>query len=324
MNVESLSPIPADQLAESLAAIGRLESNVAQVVRGKESVIRLAVVSLLARGHVLIEDVPGVGKTTLAQALAVSLGLSFQRIQFTSDLLPSDILGVSVFKQDVQEFQFVPGPIFANVILADEINRATPKSQSALLEGMSEGTVSIERRRLRLPTPFLVLATQNPLEHQGTFPLPESQLDRFMMSLAIGYPPPEAERELLLSGGVEQILGQLKPVLGKDDLANLQRTAASVHVDPKVADYLLAIAQTTRDEPEFAMGVSTRGAQSLFRAAQAMALCDGREFVVPDDVQRAAIPVLSHRVLLRQSVGGGIEGGRQAIERVVASVPVPI
>ncbi|MBZ0113385.1 MAG: MoxR family ATPase [Thermoanaerobaculia bacterium] len=304
--------------------IARLEANVASVLRGKDDVIRLAVVSLLARGHVLIEDVPGVGKTTLAHALAISLGLSFQRIQFTSDLLPSDILGVSIFKQDKQEFEFVPGPIFANIVLADEINRATPKSQSALLEGMSEGMVSIERRRLRLPRPFLVLATQNPLEHQGTFPLPESQLDRFMMSLQIGYPPVEAERELLLSGGVDQILSRLKPVLDETDLATLQSRAAEIRVEGKLADYILAIARHTREDGEFVMGVSTRGVQSLYRAAQATALCEGRDFAVPDDVQRVAVSVLAHRVLLRQGLSGGIEVARRAIDRVVSQVPVPV
>ena len=304
--------------------INRLQTNVASVLRGKDEVIRLAIVSILARGHVLIEDVPGVGKTTLAQALAVSLGLSFQRIQFTSDLLPSDILGVSVFKQDKQEFEFVPGPIFANVVLADEINRAPPKTQSALLEGMSEGMVSIERRRLRLPRPFAVLATQNPLEHQGTFPLPESQLDRFLMSLDIGYPPPEAERELMLSGGVEALLRDLRPVLSDQELAGLQSRVGEIHVDTKLADYILSIAHLTREDSEFVLGVSTRGVQGLFRATQAAALCAGREFAVPDDVQQVVIPVLAHRITLRQGHGGGIKAARQAIDRVVAQVPVPV
>ncbi|HXT49854.1 MAG TPA: AAA family ATPase, partial [Thermoanaerobaculia bacterium] len=232
------TPIAARALDDPFAAAGpirRLEDNVGRVLRGKPEVIRLAVVSLVAGGHVLIEDVPGVGKTSLAHALARSLGLSFQRIQFTSDLLPSDILGVSIFNQKNQQFEFVPGPIFANIVLADEINRATPKTQSALLEAMSEGHVTVERKRFLLPQPFLVIATQNPLEHQGTFPLPESQLDRFLMSLQIGYPPPEEERELLLSGGVQAILEELPAVLDSDELGALQQAAQSVVVSPKLA-----------------------------------------------------------------------------------------
>ncbi|HVS03863.1 MAG TPA: MoxR family ATPase [Thermoanaerobaculia bacterium] len=318
----TLSPAPRDT-ADARVPVARLERNVARVVRGKAAVIRLAVVSLLARGHVLIEDVPGVGKTTLAQALARSLGLAFHRVQFTSDLLPSDILGVSIFNQRSQEFEFLPGPIFANVVLADEINRATPKTQSALLEAMSEGKVSVERKRYLLPAPFLVIATQNPLEHQGTFPLPESQLDRFLMSLQIGYPPAVDERELLLSGGVERLLEELPAVLGREELVGLQQMVAQVTVEEKLADYVLALAEATRQGGDFVMGVSTRGAQSLFRAAQALALCEGRQFVVPDDVQRLAQPVLAHRVLLRHG-SEGIAAARAAIDRLVASVPVPV
>ena len=305
------------------AAIARLEENIARVVRGKPEVIRLAVVSMLAGGHILIEDVPGVGKTTLAQALAKSLGLSFQRIQFTSDLLPSDILGVSIFNQKTQQFEFVPGPVFANVVLADEINRATPKTQSALLEAMSEGRVTVERNRFLLPEPFLVIATQNPLEHQGTFPLPESQLDRFLMSLHLGYPPKDEERELLLSGGVQAILEDLGAVLDRDEIVALQQETATITVSEKLAGYVLDLAEATRGGGEFLLGVSTRGAQGLYRAAQALALCEGRRFVVPDDVQRLAVPVLAHRVVLRHGTGG-IEAGREAIERVIAALPVPV
>jgi MoxR-like ATPase len=300
-----------------------LEDNVARVIRGKAEVIRMATVCLLARGHVLIEDVPGVGKTTLAQGLARSLGLAFQRIQFTSDLLPSDILGVSIFSQPKQAFEFVPGPLFANVVLADEINRATPKTQSALLEAMSERRVSVDRRRYTLPDPFVVLATQNPLEYHGTFPLPESQLDRFLMSLAIGYPPKKDERELLLSGGVERALEDLQPVLGRDDLLALQQRAREVRVAEKLADYLLALAEATRNGGDYQLGVSTRGAQSLFRAAQALALTEGRTFVVPDDVQRLAVPVLAHRVVLKRGAGD-LEAARRAIEKTVRGVPVPV
>jgi len=315
--------VEAADAARSAEPIHRLESNVARVIRGKREVIRLATVCLLARGHVLIEDVPGVGKTTLSQALAKSLGLSFQRIQFTSDLLPSDIIGVSIFNQKTQAFEFVPGPLFANVVLADEINRATPKTQSALLEAMSERKVSIERMRYSLPEPFVVLATQNPLEYQGTFPLPESQLDRFMMSLSLGYPPRADEKDLLLSGGVENLLDNLEPVLSREGLLELQEGVAQVRVADKLADYILSLAEATRHSGEFLLGVSTRGAQSLFRATQALALCEGRNYAIPDDVQRLAPSVLSHRVVLKRGVVD-LDGARKAIERVVGLTPVPL
>jgi MoxR-like ATPase len=303
--------------------IRRLEGNVARVIRGKREVIRLTTVCLLARGHVLLEDVPGVGKTTLAQAFARSLGLAFQRIQFTSDLLPSDIIGVSIFNQKTAAFEFVPGPLFANVVLADEINRATPKTQSALLEGMSERRVSVERMRYTLPEPFVVLATQNPLEYHGTFPLPESQLDRFLMSLSLGYPPRSDEKDLLLSGGVENILESLQPVLTGDDLLDLQERVARVRVADKLAEYILSLAEATRHGGDFLLGVSTRGAQALFRATQALALCEGRSYAIPDDVQRLAAPVLGHRVVLKRGATD-LLAARKAIERVVASIPVPL
>jgi MoxR-like ATPase len=309
--------------ARAFDPIHRLEANVARVVRGKREVIRLCTVCLLARGHVLLEDVPGVGKTTLAQSLARSFGLSFQRIQFTSDLLPSDIIGVSIFHQKNQAFEFVPGPLFANLVLADEINRATPKTQSALLEAMSERRVSVERKRYALPDPFIVLATQNPLEYQGTFPLPESQLDRFLMSLSIGYPPRADERELLLSGGVEQILDHLKPVISREDFLALQERVAAVRVAEKLAEYILSLVHATREGGDFLLGVSTRGAQSLFRATQALALCEGRGYAIPDDVQRLAAPVLAHRVLLKRGTAD-LDQARKAIERVVSATPVPV
>ncbi|HVT58034.1 MAG TPA: MoxR family ATPase [Thermoanaerobaculia bacterium] len=320
-----MQPIVAAEAdaARTAGPIRRLEDNVAQVIRGKREVIRLATVCLLARGHCLIEDVPGVGKTMLAQALARSLGLSFQRIQFTSDLLPSDIIGVSIFNQKSQAFEFVPGPLFAHVVLADEINRATPKSQSALLEAMSERKVSVERKRFALPDPFVVLATQNPLEYHGTFPLPESQLDRFLMSLSIGYPPRTDERELLLSGGVEQVLEHLQPVLTQQELLDLQGRVQAVRFAEKLADYVLAIAEATRRGGEFLLGVSTRGAQSLFRAVQALALCEGRTYAVPDDVQRLAPSVLAHRVVLKRGATD-LDSTRRAIERVVSATPVPL
>jgi len=307
----------------ALDAVHRMEQNVARVVRGKPEAIRLAVLAVLARGHLLIEDVPGVGKTMLAQALARSLGLAFQRIQFTSDLLPSDIIGVSIFNQAKQEFAFVPGPLFANVVLADEINRATPKTQSALLEAMSEHRVSVERKRYTLPQPFVVLATQNPLEYLGTFPLPESQLDRFLISLRLGYPPHADERDLLLSGGVEEVLEHLQPVITREELVALQERVNAVRVAEKITDYLLVLAETTRRGGEFMLGVSTRGVQGLYRAAQALALCEGRSYVVPDDVQRLAPAVLAHRVVLKRG-SGGVDAARDAVARVVAATPVPL
>jgi MoxR-like ATPase len=316
------SEIPASELEAPIGPIRALEANVGQVLRGKPEVIRLAAVSLLARGHVLLEDVPGVGKTTLAQALARSLDLSFHRIQFTSDLLPADVIGVSVFRQETEQFEFVPGPLFSNVVLADEINRASPKTQSALLEAMSERRVSHDRERYILPEPFIVLATQNPHEYVGTFPLPESQLDRFLVALRIGYPPRQDERELLVSGGVESLLSDLVPVLSGDELLELQAQVPEVGVADHLTDYILELVEATRRSGEFVLGASTRAAQDLFRATQAMAFCEGRLFAVPDDVHRIAAQILGHRVVLRQ--GGGFEAGRRAIQTVLSEVPVPL
>jgi MoxR-like ATPase len=302
--------------------IRALEDNVCRVIHGKREVVRLAVVSLLARGHVLIEDVPGVGKTTLAHALARSLGLSFQRVQFTSDLLPSDIIGVSVYDQQERRFRFTPGPLFAHVVLADEINRATPKTQSALLEAMSEGWVTVDRDRHPLPRPFLVLATQNPLEHEGTFPLPESQLDRFLMSLEIGYPAREHERDLLLGGGVESVLETLPPLLDESLLLELQRRVSMVRIAEKLADYMLDVAEATRSSPELALGVSPRGLQGLYRSVQAYAFCSGRDFAIPDDVQDLVPHVLGHRVVVRR--GRDEQSPRRILRRIVRRVPVPV
>ncbi len=306
-----------------LSAIQTLEAGINRIVRGKESVVRMAVISLLAGGHVLIEDVPGVGKTTLAQAMARALGLAFQRIQFTSDLLPSDIIGVSIYRRESETFEFVPGPLFANVVLADEINRATPKTQSALLEAMSERRVSVERKRYVLPEPFLVLATQNPLEFLGTFPLPESQLDRFLMSLSMGYPSRQAERELLMSGGVDHLLDQIPAAVRLEEIVALQQQAKQVQVTEKLTDYMLSLAEATRTGVDFSLPISTRGVQGLFRATQALALCEGRTYAIPDDVQRLAVPVLAHRVTLKRG-GGRLDEQREAIRRLVADLPVPL
>ncbi|MCP4205052.1 MAG: MoxR family ATPase [bacterium] len=326
MTVSSATSVPLPAGGDQTRAsqiIRRLEAQVGSVVKGKPEVIRQAVVCLLARGHMLIEDVPGVGKTTLAQALARSLGLAFQRIQFTSDLLPSDILGISVFRQTQQDFEFIPGPVFSNVVLADEINRTSPKTQSALLEAMSERRVSVDRVRHHLPEPFVVMATQNPLEYVGTFPLPESQLDRFMMSLRLGYPPQEEEKSLLLTGGVQDKLAGLEATVSRDEVLELQRRVEEVRVADKIADYLLELARETRSSQQFLLGVSTRGVENYLRAAQAMALCEGRDCVVPDDLQRLAGPVLSHRVVLK---GGAttLEACREAVKGIVRRIAVPI
>lgn len=321
-NVKSFEPAGVSA-AGAVELVESLEANIGRVLKGKSEVIRLAVVSILARGHVLIEDVPGVGKTTLAQSLARSLGLTFQRIQFTSDLLPSDIIGVSVFSQKRDEFEFVAGPIFANVVLADEINRASPKTQSALLEAMGERKVSVDRSRYDLPLPFFVLATQNPHEYTGTFPLPESQLDRFLMALQVGYPPRGEERALLISGGVESDLESLSPVLSRDQLLTLQQRAASVKVAEKLADYMLVLAESTRNSEDFLLGVSTRAIQDLYRACQATALCAGRDYAIPDDVQQLAPSVLGHRVALRHQAGD-LGVARDAIQRELERIPVPI
>ncbi|MGZ7081207.1 MAG: AAA family ATPase, partial [Thermoanaerobaculia bacterium] len=274
-------PLPLNQSLEKIAA---LQANVEKVIRGKSEVVQYCIAALLAKGHILLEDVPGVGKTTLAHALARSLSLSFQRIQFTSDLLPADIVGVTIYRQEEEEFEFVSGPIFTNVLLADEINRATPKSQSALLEAMSEGIITIDKRRLPLPNPFLVIATQNPVEHVGTYPLPESQLDRFLMKLTIGYPNANDEKKLLRAGGAHDALEHLEPVLEENEILDLQSQVANIHVNESLVEYLMSIVQTTRTHAEVALGVSTRGALVYFKACQALAMVNGREFVVPEDV----------------------------------------
>jgi len=309
----------------SLDRIADLQENVERVIRGKSDAIRLAIAAILARGHILLEDVPGVGKTTLAHALAKSVSLDFQRIQFTSDLLPADIIGVTIFKRDSQEFEFVTGPVFTNVLLADEINRATPKTQSALLEAMNESTVTIDKEHYPLPDPFLVIATQNPIEYVGTFPLPESQLDRFLMKITLGYPSSSDEKDLLRSGGGQQALQQLTPVLGADELREIQGSVPRVHVNDSLVDYLLRIIHATREHQDVALGVSTRGALTFFRACQAYAMVMGRDYVIPDDAKKLAIPVLSHRVILRERAvrRGDFTPEARFIERVLAEVPIP-
>ncbi len=318
------SPLTPDE-ARKLAA--GLEANIARALRGKEDVIELALAALAAGGHLLLEDVPGVGKTTLAQALARSLDLGFARVQFTSDLLPGDITGVSVFDQKRGEFIFKPGPLFANLVLADEINRTTPRTQSCLLEAMAEGQVSVDGVARPLPGPFMVLATQNPHEHAGTYPLPESQLDRFLLRLSIGYPAPEVERELLLGGGTSAKLHLLKPTATAAQVRRLQAAVPGVRVAGEIADYVLALVAATRATPLVSLGASPRGAIALLGVAKARALLRGRGYVEPGDVKELCVPCLAHRVTLAGRGPGGGEIERLAAERVirdlVEQVPVP-
>jgi len=300
-----------------------LKGNLERVIKGKGEVIELAIVCLLARGHLLIEDVPGVGKTTLAHALARSINCTFQRIQFTSDLLPSDIIGVTIYNQAKHSFEFRPGPIFANIVLADEINRTTPKTQSALLEAMNDHQVSIEKTTYPLPEPFMVLATQNPLEYEGTYPLPESQLDRFTMQIRIGYPDMADEKTILLSPPRELLPQYLTPVLSVEDVLTLQGMTEKVRVDEDLVDYLLNIVKATRESTALKMGVSPRGAMALYRVAQAHALLEGRDYCIPDDVKGMAPYVFSHRIIPGYQ-DEGMEGVEKIIREIVEGIEVPL
>ncbi|MDH5715356.1 MAG: MoxR family ATPase, partial [Candidatus Aminicenantes bacterium] len=276
--------------------VQRLQANVEKVIKGKSEVVKLAIVALLAKGHLLIEDVPGVGKTTLAQSLARSLDCSFRRIQFTSDLLPSDILGVSIYDPEEREFVFKQGPIFSNIVLADEINRATPKTQSSLLEAMNEFQVSLEGKTIPLPRPFLVLATQNPTEYYGTYPLPESQLDRFIMRIRMGYPSVSWEKKILQGEDSAVTLENLKSALTADEVLELQREVEEVKMNQSLIDYLMALVVETRKSEFLGLGVSPRGAIFLQRAAHALALIEGRDYCIPDDIKSLVLPIFSHRV----------------------------
>jgi MoxR-like ATPase len=310
--------------------VAQLQRTIARAIYGKEEAIQLSLITLLARGHLLIEDVPGVGKTTLAQALAKSFHCTFQRIQFTSDLLPSDVLGVSVYNPETREFEFRSGPIFANVVLADEINRTTPRTQSALLEAMNEAQVSIDGKTMALPQPFLVIATQNPVEHHGTYPLPESQLDRFLMRIKMGYPSPETEREILRKRvGVrgENPLDALEPVADVSEVLAMQDEVAHIKVDSTLHDYALEIVNRTRSSDLLALGVSPRGTLMLQRAAQARAFLDGRDYCLPDDFKKLAVPVFSHRVVASSrhaSLQKKSETTESVLRDIVESVPVPL
>ena len=310
----------ASQLSELRAAIAR-------VVRGKDDAIELALVALLARGHLLIEDVPGVGKTTLAQALARSFRCTFQRIQFTSDLLPSDVIGTSVYVPSTQEFEFKPGPIFANLVLADEINRTTPKTQSALLEAMNEAQVTVDNKTHPLPRPFFVLATQNPIEHHGTYPLPESQLDRFLLRIRMGYPARSSEKEIMKRDGAAALGAMGDAVMDAADVVRLQETVAGVRAEEALLDYALAIVERTRNDERILLGASPRGSVMLHRAAQARAFLDGRDYLLPDDVKRLVIPVFAHRIVLNSryvSTQRKSEQTESILQEILDSTRVPL
>lgn len=310
--------MPASSTANPVAD---LISQVERVIRGKHEAVRLAVVCLLARGHLLIEDVPGVGKTTLASSLARSIGCTFQRIQFTSDLLPSDLIGVSIYDADRREFVFKEGPLFHQLVLADEINRTTPRTQSALLEAMNEGQVSVDHRTHRLPRPFMVLATQNPQEYHGTFPLPESQLDRFLMRISLGYPDAEAEREILVSRITAETL---EPALSAEEVCRLQDQVETVRVDPALVGYILDIATATRRSAAVVVGASPRAAKSLYRAAQALALVEGMDYVLPRHIKALAPPVLAHRLQLRGEGSSDLRREEAVLAAILDELKVPL
>ncbi len=315
-----------EEPAVALSKLPALEGALGAAIRGKPEVLRLSLVCLLAHGHLLIEDVPGVGKTTLAQAMARSVDCQFHRLQFTSDMLPSDVVGVTIYNAHTQAFEFKSGPVFTNFLLADEINRTTPKTQSALLEAMNEQQVTIDGRSYPLPQPFMVVATQNPVEHHGTYPLPESQLDRFFMRLRIGYPDPASERDILRGGGGVQE-ARIRPVLSAAEVIQLQDWAGRVRVDESLVDYMLAIVEKTRAHESLALGVSPRGAQALFRAAQALAMVEGRDYAIPDDVKRVAVPVFAHRVVVNTRLAltqRTADLSDRILEEILTLVEVPL
>ena len=313
--------------APAITRAAQLETALRTIIRGKDDVVRLALVCMLARGHLLIEGVPGVGKTTLGQAIARALDCSFQRVQFTSDMLPSDLLGISIYSASEQAFEFKRGPVFTNILLADEINRTTPKTQSALLEAMNEGQVTVDVHCYPLPQPFLVIATQNPVEHHGTYPLPESQLDRFLMRVRMGYPGEAAEREILRSTAGAIQLENLHPVLTGTEVLDMQQEVTRVRVDDSLVTYTLEIVRKTRDAEHLALGVSPRGSQMLYRAAQAMAFLEGRSFCVPEDFKPLVVPVFAHRVVPNAHYSSTLKKSEQveeSIREILENTAVPI
>jgi MoxR-like ATPase len=325
---DTTATVPARESRPSLELLDHLVQEVETVFHGKKEVVRLAVAALLASGHVLFEDVPGVGKTTLSHALAKALGLGFRRIQFTSDLLPSDVLGVSIYNPQTTEFEVRQGPIFTNVVVADEINRAPPRTQSGLLEAMQDGSVTIDDKTFELPKPFLIMATQNPLEHHGTYPLPESQLDRFLMRITIGYPDDEAERLILTeSKSLVPVVDRVQTVLTPQLVVELQRRIEEVEVDPAILDYLMAVVHRTRTTSKLRMGVSPRGNIAVFRAARAYALTHGRTYLIPDDVRDLIVPCLAHRILPAGASGSAFDVHDEAaavLEEILKEIEAPV
>ena len=325
--LEAISTEKAIGLSTAVEHIDRLQQAIEKVIKGKPEAVRLAIITLIAGGHLLVEDVPGVGKTTLAHALARALDCSFQRIQFTSDLLPSDVIGLSVYNQHSGVFEWKPGPIFANIVLADEINRTTPKTQSALLEAMAERHVTVEGMTHLLPAPFIVVATQNPIEHHGTYPLPESQLDRFMLRLRIGYPGADDEKEILRDREYSDPLDDLAAVMNGNEVLALQDSVASVSVDDALVEYLMRLVSATRDSEMLDLGVSPRGTLALFRAAQALALTEERTFCIPDDIKRLVLPVFAHRVVVSSRFSSSLRRSEEAeavLREIMKSVSVPL
>ncbi len=328
--IVSETTTPGDAIGvefDAAAKVAELQAVIERVIRGKSETVKFALIALLAKGHLLIEDVPGIGKTTLANALARALEMTFQRIQFTSDLLPSDVIGLSVFNQRTGDFEWKAGPIFSNIVLADEINRATPKTQSALLEAMGEEQVTVEGLSRRLPMPFIVVATQNPSEHHGTYPLPESQLDRFMLRLHMGYPSLDDERQLLRDRASRDPLDAVQPVMSQTDVLELQALVAAVRFDDALLDYLLQIVDLTRRSDSLELGISPRGTLALFRCAQALALIEGRDFCIADDIKRLVIPCFAHRVIVNSRVSAIRHRTREAehiLQDVLQKVAVPI
>jgi len=300
----------------------RLQESIESVIKGKSDAVKMAIVTLLGKGHLLLEDVPGIGKTTLAFTLAKAMDCSFQRVQFTSDLLPTDIIGVNIYNPDTKEFEFKPGPLFTNIILADEINRTNPKTQSALLEAMNERRVSVDRRTYRLPEPFMVIATQNPLEYHGTFPLPESQLDRFMLHLKLGYPAAEYERQVLFQQASFDSIASMEPAISSEEILRMQQEVDAVKIDDNLVDYIMSIITHTRRNDKIRLGVSPRGGQFLLKAVKATAYYEGREYVTPDDIKGAAPLVLGHRIILKAQTY--ISDAERIIEEIMGEIPVPV
>ena len=320
LRVEDTAPQYAHQ-------IDNLIANIERIIFGKHDVIQLCVAGLLARGHILIEDIPGIGKTTLAQGLARSIDCSFNRIQFTSDMLPADIIGVSILDSSTRKFEFREGPLFGNIVLADEVNRTPPKTQSALLEAMSEFHVSVDGKTRMLPTPFMVLATQNPIEYEGTYTLPEAQLDRFLLRVEIGYPPQQDELRIMRRHDPGKALADLEPVLSADEVVALQEACRQIRVDESVARYILGIVEGTRGHPEIRLGASPRGSMAYFETCQAWAMVHGRDYVTPGDVKLMAIPVLSHRVIIKSrgaDLASAARDRSRIIAEIVEAVPVPV